>query len=104
MKQLLPGLISIFHYYFLSTGCKTSGYSHALKDEESDIVIKEKPDAISCASIKRQEIPSLNDRATASRGLFGPLVGWGRVALATNAVKKMIAKDRPGMLPIIHLP
>ncbi|MBK7562420.1 MAG: hypothetical protein WAT34_12485 [Chitinophagaceae bacterium] len=94
MKQLLSGLIFIFALIILlNTGCKTSGYSHALKDEESDIVIKEKPDAISYASIKRQEIPSLNDRATASRGLFGPLLG-GAVSLATNAVKKMIAKDR----------
>lgn len=77
----------------LSTGCKITGYGGALKNESTDIVVKEKPDVLSYTSIKRQQIPTFSDRATASRGLFGPLLG-GAVSLATNAVKKMIAKDR----------
>jgi hypothetical protein len=74
------------------TGCKTSSYGYFSKKENTRIEVKEEPDVISYASIKHQEIPSFNDRL-ASRGLFGPLLG-SAVSLATNGIKKMIAKDR----------
>ncbi len=94
MKQIQPGVIFFFAFITLiSMGCRILSHSRSLKDETTDIAVKEKPDAISYASIKRQQVPSFTDRATASRGLFGPLLG-GAVSLATNAVKKMIAKDR----------
>ena len=94
MKQTLLSTLSFFTFIIITcTGCKTTGYGNALKNETADMEVKEKSDAISYASIKRQQIPSFTDRATASRGLFGPLLG-GAVSLATNAVKKMIAKDR----------
>lgn len=94
MKQTLHGVIYFFAFITItSSGCKILEHSNALKDESEDMVVKEKPDAISYASLKRQQIPSFTDRAMASRGLFGPLLG-GAISLATNAVKKMIAKDR----------
>ena len=101
MKQNLLSTLSFFTFILITcTGCKTTGYSNALKDETADMKIKEKSDAISYSSIKRQIIPSFTERASKpafdsslSRGLFGPILG-GAVSLATNAVKKMIAKDR----------
>ena len=94
MKQGHFIAISFFVFTaIIGIGCKTTGYGSALKNENTDIVVKEKPDVLSYTSIRRQQIPSFSDRATASRGLFGPLLG-GAVSLATNAVKKMIAKGR----------
>ncbi|MEO7922556.1 MAG: hypothetical protein ABIR30_02675 [Chitinophagaceae bacterium] len=95
----------IFFLYFLlitGTSCKMFSHSTALKDESADMEIKEKSNVISYATIKRQQIPSFTERASkasfgndslGNRGLFGPVLG-GAISLATNAVKKMIAKDR----------
>ncbi|MEO6612115.1 MAG: hypothetical protein ABIT05_02835 [Chitinophagaceae bacterium] len=102
MKQSLLITLSFFAIFLTCiTGCKILTHSTALKDESADMAIKEKHDVISYASIRRQQIPSFAERASknafpdslGSRGLFGPILG-GAVSLATNAVKKMIAKDR----------
>jgi len=101
MKKSIPG-ISIFIMVIsqLTPSCKPSNYSQALKNETTDIKVKEKPNAISFTSIRRQTIPSFSERASKTyfdtsqtRGFFTPILG-GAVSLATNAVKKMIANDR----------
>ncbi len=74
-------------------GCKTSGHSLALKNELTNIEIEEKHDAISYRSLASQQIPTFLERSSLSRGVFTPVVG-SAVSLATNAIKKMIAKDR----------
>lgn len=103
MKQSFSRLFFFLLILLLTgTGCKIFSHSTALKDESADMEIKEKSDVISYATIKRQQIPSFAERASkasfandslGSRGLFGPVLG-GAISLATNAVKKMIAKDR----------
>lgn len=74
--------------------CKTSQYSsNNNNDEETTMKIDEKSDVIDYAKLKEQRVPQLGDRGN-SRGLvLGPLLG-SAVSLATDAVKKMIAKDR----------
>ncbi len=74
-------------------GCKTSGHSLALKNEVTNIEIYEKHDAINYGALASQQIPTFQDRSSLSRGLFTPVVG-GAVSLATNAIKKMISKER----------
>jgi len=95
MKQQIRFALSIITTILLiSTGCKTTSYSSALKNENADISIEEKMDVISYSFVKRQQVPTFSERASASRGLvFGPLLGTA-VSIATNAVKKMIANDR----------
>lgn len=102
MKQYSLFPLSFFAFLiFCTAGCKILSHSTALKDESADMAIKERHDVISYASIRRQQIPSFAERASktgfndslGSRGLFGPLMD-GAMSLATNAVKKMIAKDR----------
>ena len=75
-------------------GCKTTANSLALKDEDTKLKVQESPDAISYRSIKSQQVFTFADRGTKARGLvLGPLLG-SAVSLGTDAVKKMIAKDR----------
>lgn len=94
MKQKSLHHFSIFIFIcILISSCKSTSYSNALKDEDAAININERPDAISYASLTAQKIPSFTDRASQTRGMFAPLLG-SAVSLATNAVKKMIAKDR----------
>ena len=93
MKQSFFCIVSFFTIITLVAGCKSAGYSYTLKNETTDIRVKEKSDAIGYATLSSQQIPTFADRGSQSRGLFGPIVG-GAVSLATNAVKKMIAKDR----------
>ncbi len=89
-SRMLPvSLLFLFLYFLTVTGCRT-GYSYAPKTESTVIKVSEKPDALSFNSLKEQMAPSLADRASKSRGL---ILGTA-VSLATNAVKKMIAKDR----------
>ena len=46
MKQNLLSTLSFFTFILITcTGCKTTGYSNALKDETADMKIKEKSDA-----------------------------------------------------------
>jgi hypothetical protein len=95
MKQNLLNCLSLFAFIIIiDTGCKTTANSLALKDETAKIKVEEKPDAISYRSIKSQQVPSFASRGAGSRGLvLGPLLGTA-VSLGTDAVKKMIAKDR----------
>ena len=93
MKQSFFCIVSFFTIITLVAGCKSAGYSYTLKNETTDIRVKEKSDAIGYATLSSQQIPTFADRGSQSRGLFGPIIG-GAVSLATNAVKKMIAKDR----------
>lgn len=75
-------------------GCKTTANSLALKDEDAKIKVQESPDALSYRSIKSQQVLTFADRGTKARGLvLGPLLG-SAVSLGTDAVKKLIAKDR----------
>lgn len=76
------------------TGCKTTSYSSALKDETAKLKVVENPNAISYASLKSQQVPTFASRGSQARGvLLAPLLG-SAVSLGTDAVKKMIAKDR----------
>ncbi len=75
--------------------CKSSEFGYAVNGEKARIRIDEKTDAINYAALKKQEVPTLSDRATgAARGLpITPLLG-GAVSLATNAIKQVIANER----------
>ncbi len=77
----------------LFSSCKTSQYGYAVNNESLDMKVQEKPDAINFRNLQKQQVLSLQERGTASRGLPDGLLG-GALSLATNAVKKMIAKDR----------
>lgn len=91
MKQFLFFIALSAFISMIGTGCKTTSYSHALVNEKDSIKVTEKPDAINYASLSTQQVPSLSDRGRKTRGVM--LLGTA-VSLATNAVKKMIAKDR----------
>lgn len=91
MKTFYTTIFLFVAWGFITTSCKISGA--ATNSETNSMKIREKPEIINYASIKRQEIPSFSDRASQSRGFFAPLLG-GAVSLATNAVKKMIANQR----------
>lgn len=89
MKQSLTYVVSVFVCIsMIITSCQSARYSRALKNEDTDIEVKETPNTISYASVTPQQVPSFTERA--SRGV---LLG-GAVSLATNAVKKLIARDR----------
>lgn len=95
MKQNLLNCLSLFAFIIIiDTGCKTTANSLALKDEEATMKVEQSADALSYRSIKNQMVPTFAERGTRSRGLvLGPLLG-SAVSLGTDAVKKMIAKDR----------
>lgn len=90
-KFILPfcGLI------ILIAACKSTEYGYAIKDEDAKMKVQENPNAINYLALKKQDIPTMADRASSlSRGLpITPLVG-GAVSLATSAIKQMIANDR----------
>lgn len=93
MKSLKFILFTISLFSLIIIGCKTSQYSSSNNsNEETTMKVDEKPDVIDYAKLKEQRIPQLGDRGS-SRGLFGPILG-SAISLATDAVKKMIAKDQ----------
>ncbi len=91
MKQNFFYVVFVFACIsIIVTSCIFTRYSRALLNENTGIDVKEKPNTISYAAVTPQQIPSFTDRASQSRGL---LLG-AAVSLATNAVKKLIARDR----------
>lgn len=94
MKQKLLTSFSLFACIILiASGCKTTANSLALKDEDAKMKVQENPDAISYKSIKSQQVLSFSDRGNRGRFAVAPLLG-SAISLGTDAVKKMIAKDR----------
>lgn len=94
MKKLFYYLPILVFLGFLSSSCKTAGYGNAQKNEATAIKLKERQDAISYASLQRQQIPSFSDRATPTRGVFLTSVLGSAVSLATGTIKNMIAKSQ----------
>ncbi len=94
MQTVKKTVLCISAMCFIILSCKTSQYSSSKNnDEETTMKIDERPDVIDYAKLKEQKIPQLGDRGN-SRGLvLGPILG-SAISLATDAVKKMIAKDR----------
>lgn len=86
--------LSVLFFLALSS-CRSTEFGYAVKGEKARIRIEEKANAINYAALKKQEIPTLADRASGqARGIpVTPLLG-GAVSLATNAIKQMIANDR----------
>ena len=85
----LPGFIFCI-YILAGIGCTATRNSYKIKDEDTDIKVKEKPDEISLASLREQMAPNFTDRASASRGILLD----GATSLATTAIKKLIARNR----------
>jgi hypothetical protein len=76
------------------TGCRTASYSSANQAYEStELVVAEKMDVVSYATLRSQMAPSLAERAgmasSGNRGLLSTAISLG-----TNIVKQMIARDR----------
>jgi hypothetical protein len=91
MKPTLIPVALLVLFCLFATGCKTAGYSHAMENEKDSIQVTSIPDAINFSSLAPQDIPSLSQRSRGTRGVFD--LGTA-ISLTTNAVKKMIAKDR----------
>lgn len=97
VSRIKTQLIVLSASVLLFSHCKSTEFGYAVKDERTRMKVQENPNAINYLALKKQEIPSLADRASSlstGRGFpITPLVG-GAVSLATNAIKQMIANDR----------
>ncbi len=75
--------------------CIPSKVGSASKDEKLAMNISEKTDVVDFSKLKVQTVPSLASRGGKSRGIIplAPITG-GVLSLATDAIKKMIAKEK----------
>jgi len=90
----MPALL--FAAIYLS-GCAASGVGSAAKEEALLMKVKENSNVVNPDKLVAQQIPTMQERALASRGegrgLLAPLAG-NLVSLASTAVKKIIANDK----------
>src|SRR4030095_4472170 len=78
---------------FALCSCTATKQSLAVKDENVNLKVEETPNVLDYAVLEKQNIPKLADRLETSRGIPIAMLG-GAVSLATDLIKKMIAKDR----------
>ncbi len=82
---------------FLLAGCAASRLGSAAKEEAMDITVAENSNVVNPDRLVAQQIPTMHERAMASRGegrgLLAPLAG-NLVSLASSSVKKIIANDK----------
>ena len=87
------GIMVIIFFY----ACAGSNTGNAVKEESLKIKIREEKNIVTADRLKPQRIFTMDERMMAanigSRGLLGSTAG-GLVSLATDAVKKMIAKEK----------
>lgn len=84
---------SLLGAIFFQSCAPASRQGSAVNNDELKMKISEKQDVINYASLQKQEVPDMAERADKGRGPMTGLIG-GAVSLATNAVKQMIAKDK----------
>jgi hypothetical protein len=90
LAKLLP-----LAFALLAVRCATTEHGYAVKGEVVKMKVEEKRNAIDYAMLQKRKILSLEERERKSRGLAMPLpMLGGAISLATDVVKKMIAKDR----------
>ena len=89
----LPIVIGMLFALCSLSSCTATKQSLAVKDEAVKLKVEETPNVLDYAALERQNIPKLADRLETSRGIPIAMLG-GAVSLATDLIKKMIAKDR----------
>ena len=78
---------------YLLGSCTATKQSLAVKDEAVNLKVAEEPNVLDYAALEQQKIPKLADRMETARGIPLSMLG-GAVSLATDLIKKVIAKDR----------
>ena len=91
--RAIRALVILVTVTYLLSSCTASKQSLAVKDEAVNLQVSESPNVLDYAVLERQKIPTLADRMETSRGIPIAMLG-GAVSLATDLIKKMIAKDR----------